>query len=378
MRDIPMLQLSAFVLLAGGLAVGGWRSWHESHDPMLTAAGTGNVAQIELLTTADKASWVRAQVYSFNYAHQGQYQVIAKYVDSREAMQRVLAGAEHPVLWSPESPVWIVRANDIWRAKTRHDLVPMEDFSAFRVFLRSPLVFLTTREKAAYLRPHLGGTHPWTSVYDICSGSIPWHGKLRFAVADPLLSNSGDAGVGMMLTEYASTHPSSGSLVDIAATPGFGDYLSTIGTGLARSLPSKSTADLTDAYVSNPSTCDFIVTYENLAFEAARRNHDLAVIYPAPTTVAEQSVAIVDARWVSAAQRQGADEFMTYVSRPESIESGLKYDMRSAVPGAGDQVETRLAGYGGQGFQATFMTEEEPPYLAVNAAAAQWHKHVGG
>ena len=180
MRDIPVLKLSAIVLLAG-LAVGGWRSWHLGHDGRPLAGGNEGVARLELLTTADKASWIRAQVYSFNYQNQGRYQITVKYLDSREAMQKVINGTEQPVLWSPESPVWINRANDVWRANTHHGLVAMDDFSSFRVFLRSPLVFLTTRDKAVSLRPYLGSANPWTSVHDMCDGriSLPF-GKLRY------------------------------------------------------------------------------------------------------------------------------------------------------------------------------------------------------
>ena len=378
MRDI-VLKLSVIVLLAG-LTVGGWRSWHLSHDGQPLAGGMEGVARMELLTTADKASWVRAQVYSFNYQHQNQYQITVKYLDSREAMQKVIAGAEKPTLWSPESPVWITRANDVWKGQNKHDLVAMDDFSAFRVFLRSPLVFLTTRDKADVLRPYLSGSKPWTSVHDICSGkiSLPF-GKLRYSVADPIQSNSGAASVGMMLQEFEAAHDGAGNLQDIASQPKFADFIGTIESGaVVDSASRKGTGALADEYEHNPQSRDFIVTYENLAYAAAKRNPNFVVIYPSPTTVAEQSVAILNGPWVTPAQRQGADAFMTYVSRPESIKSGLKYTMRSAVSGAGADVEQRLSALRSRGFQASFVTEEAPPYLAINIAAAQWHKRVAG
>jgi len=376
MRDM-MLKLSAIVLLAG-LAVGGWRSWHLSHDGhSLTGANEG-VADIELLTTADKASWVRAQSYKFNYLHQGQYQILLKYLDSREAMQKVIAGAEKPVLWSPESPMWISRANDVWREHSSRDLVAMDDFSSFRVLLRSPLVFLTTRDKAAYLRPYLGGAKPWTNIHDICNGRIQLpHGPLRFSVADPLQSNSGAASVGMMLTEFAASQPSSTSILNVAGEPEFADFLSTIARNAVVDPSSKlGTGALADAYEHHPDSYDFIVTYENLAYKAARRNPNLVVIYPSPTTVAQTSMSIVDGPWVSPAQRKGANAFMTFVSRRESIELGEKYMMRSAISGTGASVEDRLTDARNTGFEASFTSEDGPPYAAVNVAAAQWRKCV--
>jgi len=374
MRDM-VLKLSVIVLLAG-LAVGGWRSWHLSHDGRSPAGANEGVADVELLTTADKASWVRAQVYSFNYLHQGQYQILLKYLDSREAMHKVIAGAEKPVLWSPESPLWINRANDVWRGHSGHDLVAMDDISSFRVLLRSPLVFLTTREKAAYLRPYLGGAKPWTNIHDICTGriSLP-QGPLRFSVADPLRSNSGAASVGMMLTEFTASHPSSTSILNVAGEPQFADFVSTIARNAIVDVSSRQgTGALADAYAHDPGSRDFIVTYENLAFSASRRNPNLVVIYPSPTTVAELSVSVVDGPWVSPAQREGANAFMTYVSGRESIKSGEKYMMRSAVAGTGPSVEDRLADARNRGFEASFVSEEGPPYAAINVAAAQWLK----
>jgi hypothetical protein len=377
MRDIPVAKLSAFLVLIG-LVIGGWRSWHVRHDGR-PLAGMDSAAHIELLTTADKASWVRAQAYSFNYLHQGQYQITVKYLDSREAMLKVIAGAEKPVLWSPESPVWISRANDIWRKKSGHDLVAMDDFSTFRVFLKSPLVFLTTRKRAEFLRRYLAGDHPWTSIHEMCTGRIDMPGgRLRFSVADPLLSNSGAAAVDMMLTEYAAQHHESGSLEGVAGSSGFASFLDGLRSGVVSGRSANvGTADLANDYIAHPDSRDFIVTYENLAFEAARRNPDLEVIYPSPTMVAEQSVGIAQASWVTPAQRAGADAFMAYVSRPESIKSGLKYDMRSAVTSTGSDLEARLAAANKQGFQSTFTTEEPAPYAAVNIAAAQWLKQVG-
>jgi len=78
-----------------------------------------------------------------------------------------------------------------------------------------------------------------------------------------------------------------------------------------------------------------------------------------------------------AGAKAGAAAFMAYISRPDSLNSGQKYDLRSALPGVDAGLESRLASHSDQGFQSTYTTEEPAPYQAVNTAAAQWLKHIG-
>jgi len=371
MRDMPILRLSVLVLIVG-FAVGGWRSWHSPHTDHLLPGD--NLTRIELLTTADKANWVRSQVFTFNEINYKKYQVTVHYVDSRAAMEKVLDGSEQPVLWSPESPTWIARANDVWQQRKGGPLVQVDDYTSYRVFLRSPLVFLTTHEKAGYLRRYLSGSRPWASLHDMSSGDLrpPW-GRLRFSISDPLRSNSGMASLGMILVEYTRDH--GGSLTGVASTPQFGAYLAKLNRGLVFDEPCRQgTAALAAAYVRDVESRDVIVTYENIALSAARWNKTLEVIYPNPTETADLSVCIVNGSWVTPQQRVGAQAFMAYISRPESLQLGLRYNMRPAVPESATTMETRLAHYQSQGFQQTYTTVEPPPYDALNIAAGQWNR----
>src|SRR5258708_36190810 len=132
MRDMPIIKLSIFIVVVG-VAIGGWRLWQAQHITRALAASGDSIARIELLTTADKASWVRSQVYLFNYNNYKRWHVAERYVDSRAAMEQMLAGAEKPVLWSPESPIWIARACEVWRRHHIGGLVQMDDSSSCRV-----------------------------------------------------------------------------------------------------------------------------------------------------------------------------------------------------------------------------------------------------
>ena len=208
------IYISIAVMLLVAFAIGGWRSRH-------AYSGSGDsIVNLTLLTTEDKAGWVRAEVYRFNYENNKKYHVTFAYADARSAMQSILNGAQKPVLWSPDNPMWVAQASNVWRRQHGAALVDLQDPSSYRVFLRTPIVFLTTKDKAEYLRGQLGGPNPWRGVHDLSMGrrEAPW-GKVRFAHADPLVSNTGMLTLGMMLNEYARENNGSGDMLQDGRTP---------------------------------------------------------------------------------------------------------------------------------------------------------------
>lgn len=376
MRDLPFSRIIT-IILAAGFAVGGWRSWHAWHDGRPLAGSGEDIAQIELLTTQDKDNWIRSQIYPFNDENFKKYHIVAKYKDSREAMTSLINNKAHPVLWSPDSPMWITRAADVW-PQGKGQIVNVNDPQSFRVFLRTPVVFLTTRARAAFLRPALGGQHPWAAIHDFGTGRVtaPW-GKVRFRHADPLTSNSGTLSLGMMLAEYVRDHAPSRPITQVAQSPEFGRFLAeTEQAAVYDPACALGSAAVAREFTADPASCDFIVTYENLALSAAKSRPDLVVIYPSPTMVAEQALCLLNADWISPQQRTGAQAFMEYVSRPKALQDGLKYDMRPALQDSSATLDATLGQMGPQGFQSMFIQQSTPPYDALNAAAAQWNKRV--
>ena len=376
MRDLPFSRIIA-IILAAGFAVGGWRSWHAWHDGRPLAGSGEGIAHIELLTTQEKDNWIRSQIYSFNLENFKKYQIVAAYKDSRKAMTAIINNKQHPVLWSPDSPIWITRASDVW-PRDKAQLVNVNDPQSFRVFLKTPVVFLTTRPRAVFLRQALSSQHPWSAIHDFGTGRVtaPW-GKVRWRHADPLASNSGTLTLGMMLAEYGRDHAPAKSITEVAQSDDFGRFLQE--TEEAASYDpacALGSAAVAREFAADPSTCDFIVTYENLALAAAAKESNLVVIYPNPTMVAEQSLCLLNADWVSSGQRAGAQAFMDYISRPKALQDGLKYNMRPALQESATTLDTTLSQRSGQGFQSMFIQQSTPPYDALNAAADQWNKRV--
>jgi Ca-activated chloride channel family protein len=339
---------------------------------------SGGVVEIPFVITAAKKDWVGEQVDRFNSINQDKWRIVTKPVPSREAMHGILAGNIKPVMWSPGSPVWPARLAEAYSQQQNKTILDLSDPNAYRVFLRSPLVFLTTRRKAPFLRPLLGGTDPWGALRQLSTGQrkTPW-GGFRFSHADPLTSSSGVMTMGLILFDYAQKTGQTDSLAQVAVSKPFITYMRELDRSLVYDKPAREgTTKLTNAFLEDSGRYDVITAYESAALAAAPRNPDIAVIYPNPTAVSEHAVTLLNAEWVSEEQRQGALAFLQFLGSKESLQGGLKYYFRPAQSGSSLSLAPVLSRYNAQGFKDSFATVELPPYEALNAASYQWHNQV--
>lgn len=217
-------KLVVFILTVG-VAMGGWRWWQKQQTPgsgstprvatpgkstpgtTIQDAPPTTVADNEILfvITPAKKGWVTDQIKAFNGQSAGKYKVVTSPAPSREGMHAILNGKLKPVLWSPGSPMWPQRLGEVWKARTAGTIVDMNDPNGHRAFLRTPLVFLTTKQKAKFLRPLLSGPQAWTNLRELSLGKrrAPW-GKFKFSHADPLTSSSGTMTLGLIMVDYAN------------------------------------------------------------------------------------------------------------------------------------------------------------------------------
>jgi ABC-type sulfate transport system substrate-binding protein len=182
----------------------------------------------------------------------------------------------------------------------------------------------------------------------------------------------------LILNEYATDRGQTANLESVAKSEAFGQYLAQVEGGLKRTSASKSgTYELTRSYVDDQTTADFIVTTESAALGAAVTNPNLAVIYPDPTAVTEESVCIVDGPWMTPEREQGATEFMQYISQSDATKSGIKLYLRPAGNIDDTDYSPKLVEHSAQGFSPTYASIELPPYPILNAALFEWAKDVG-
>lgn len=358
--------LIAIVVLIAGFAIGGWRAWKQV---VASAAGTAinNDVTVPLLTTQAKAVFIRRQVEAYNAQHSN-VQIVLKYVEARDAMSAIIYNKEHPLLWYPDSPVWIERVNDLWSAGHGKRLIDTGRPSDFRVTMRSPLVFLTTQSKAQFLRPQLSGPNPWHTIGRLSRGEIrtPW-GGFRLAHADPLDSNSGILTLALAASEYSSDLT---SRPELAVSSGFFDYLSDIEHGASTNY--HSVFDLTEKYTNDHNMADLVVTDESAAIEAIQHNPDFAVIYPSPTMVEEETVCVVDGPWSTPAQLDDARDFVAFLGGDRATHDAAFYHMRPPDDAEEATIDQAFNKASVQGVRQSYVTVGLPPYQVLNSLAYSW------
>ena len=384
----PIGKLIAFILVLG-LAAGVYRWWETQHSPGTPGAsatvpgfggllGGGGVGEIEFLTTATKSGWVTTEADKFNSANNGKYKVTVKLIESRDAMNAILYGKDKPTIWSPSSPIWINRLITVWGDKHNgQHIAATDDQSDYQVYFKSPIVFITTQPKAAFLKPILTSPNCWDNVRELSLGhkKVPW-GTFKFSHADPLNANSGMLTMSLILTEYAKKTNQFGDLATVAGSSDFASYLVQLDKAFVNDASVKGSGSLEKAFSDNPSSRDFITAYESAALEAVKNNSGLAVIYPNPTAVADQSAAILSAPWVTPEKKEGAQAFLKFLGTAESLQDAAKYHFRPASSGTNSSVLTDLSNQASHGFQQSYAAIELPPYNALNEAANVWRTRV--
>lgn len=391
------LGKALILIIVAGIAIGGWRAWNSRTGsgtgsalklPKLPGLGDGSHtttagndepvgdSEVLLVTSASKKGWLIDEIDKFNAQNNGT-RIKTKFLETREAMHAILEGKVQPALWCPSSVIWTGRLEEAWREKQSNAILTTSDPSMYRVVFRTPLVFLTTKQKAAFLRPLLRSPRCWDHIAELGSGQrkTPW-GRFKWSHADPLNANSGIMTLGLILADYADQTGQSGDLEELANGSSFRARMLSVESGLVYDLPAQGgSSALTKAFVKDTSRYDAITAYENSALEAAVQNPNLAVIYPNPTAISENVVALTDSGWLSDKQREGAKAFIKFLSSEQSLRDGLSYYLRPAQGSGNLSLASQLSAHKSQGFQQSFSLVELPPYTALNSAAFSWRVH---
>ena len=389
MKLKPLGKLTLLILVLG-LAFGGYRFWSQArgaansgHSPTSTASRSDDSAngsasdgannngdqavsdgEIQIISSNTKKGWLADQIAAFNAKQGGGVKVVSKAVETREAMTGILNGQYKPALWSPSSVIWADRLGEVWQQKTRQSLLDTGDVNSYRQIFKSPIVFLTTREKAKFLRPLLEN-NAWANIRKISDGKIRVpYGAFKWAHADPLNANSGMLTMALILSDYARKNGKSGSIGQVAKSRDFADYLGALDKNFVYDDAVKQgSSALVKSFAADPSRYDFVTAYESAALDQIIRNPDLVAIYPSPTVNSEQAVAALDWPDLSDVQRQAARDFLQFLASKSSVEAGFKEYFRAA---RGDN--SAISRYKSAGLQSSYDAIEVPPYLALNDA----------
>lgn len=399
----PIGRLILFLLVAG-LAFGGWQLYQRNggkppsialpstktstenspEDDKKTGSGTGasggSKPSLTLITSATKKGWLEAQVERFNAEKGGNVRI--KYIETRDALQAILNGKQKPTLWSPSAPLWATRLSEKWAEDHGGDaLVNDSDPNSYRVYLRTPIVFVTTKQKAGYLRPLLSGPNAWSNLADLSAGKKKLPGASRgfvWAHADPIKANSGFLTLGLLLDAYVQSTNGAVSAEQAASSGGFAAYLRKVEANMPMDAAVRGgSSTLMKAFLANPNRYDVITAYESAALEAAVKDPNIAVLYPNPTVVSEQAVVLIGGDWVTPDQKDQAAELLTFLGSEDSLRDGVNTHFRPTRQSASVSLSPEIARRRAQGFQQTFTSVEVPSYEALNTATALWNKAIG-
>lgn len=336
-------------------------------------AGSGDIL---VSTTGTKQKWLQAEIGKFNAQSQGGKATL-QLTESRESMQAILNGKLKPTLWSPSSPVWTWRLAEVW--PQTHGGAHVADPSSsqtYRLLFKSPLVFVTTKQKADFLRPLLSGPAPWEAVRQLSLGKrrTPW-GSFGFAYADPINASSGTLTMALIITEFAREHGGANDLSAAVKTPAFAAYLGQIDHSYVHDASVAKSSALEQSFTASPGRRDFITAYENAALAAVEANPDLVMIYPSPTTNADQGIILLSAPWVNDSQKATGIAFLDFLSKPEALDDGVQYYFRPYQNGS-QTLSARLGPAARTQFQASPTMVDLPPYDTLNDAASQWRAQM--
>jgi hypothetical protein len=350
----------------GGNSTGGTETSTQS------GPATVGANELQIVTSASKRGWLNEQIDKFNA--QSDVKLVPKLVETREAMQQIIAGRIKPALWSPSSVIWADRLAEVMEQKTGSSPLDTGDPNSYRSVLKTPIVFLTTKENARVLRPLLSSRACWTNVQKLSNGGIAFPGGFKWAHADPLNANSGMLTLALIVADYASRTGQGGSIQNVANSAAFITYLKSLESKIVyNTAVQKGSSALVKSFVEDPSRYSFITAYEASAFEAIAQNPDLAVIYPNPTANAENAVAFLNWPDLSPAQKTAGQAFLKFVGSPASTQEGLKEHFR---PLRGASLDQDISSLSGNGFQSNYSAIELPPYSVLNGVAFKWRQEV--
>ena len=299
----------------------------------------GEKTRVRLLYSTEKAAWLEEAVKSFESKEPTVgVELVAK--GSLEAVEAILEGQEKPTIWSPADFVAIQLLADDWKTKHAGSQIIGSGAHAPQPLVLTPLVFAAWEDRGKVLDTDGKGI-PWSRIRDAVAADEGWPGIggdsswgfVKLGHTDPTLSNSGLQA--LLLMAHAFHGKRSGLEVADVIDTKFQEFLQTIEKGVPKFGKSTGTF-MTDMVLYGPSKFDVVVSYENLAIQhipnARGRWGNLRVYYPEQTMWSSHPAALLEADWVSAAQKAAAEKLMTYLRSKPVQQAALSHGFRPSDP----------------------------------------------
>jgi Ca-activated chloride channel homolog len=304
------------------------------------ASSTPPTLEVVFASSDGKKEWVDDAIRAFNAQKlevQGQRVVVkAQHMRSGESRQAILAGREKPTIWGPAGKSWIELINQDWQLKERSPFV-----AEVRDTVNTALVIATWEPMARALgwpdKP-IG----WADLHRVTADPRGWGafghpewGAFKFGHSHPDYSNSA------MLSVLSLIHAAAGKTSRLTAedmkNPRVIDWVRDIERAVVHY--GESSSWLTEKLCQRgPAYLSAVTLYESSVVKANDKCRDkpfpLVALYPKEGTYWETHPAgIVQAAWVSEAQKEGARLFLDFLVAPAQQAKAPRFGFRPALAG---------------------------------------------
>jgi ABC-type Fe3+ transport system substrate-binding protein len=347
---------------------------------------------ISLLYSTEKEGWLQEVVTNFEATEptiDGRpIEITLEKMGSREIYLSVLDDSRQPEIISPASSLQVALLESLSPAKFGSAVVRAADETMCRPVVQTPLVLVAWQERASVLWLNDPGPALWRDLHDVLVAPDGWAeygqpewGFVKFGHTDPLRSNSGFMALLLMTYDYFGKDSGLTS-ADILGNSDYQQWLLEVENSISEF------GDSTGTYMQNivaygPSRYDLVAVYEATAIEQAEnavgRYGELRLFYPPTTVMSDHPFCVLEAEWVTAEERQAAQQFIGYLtSRPAQELALVKYGFRpgdATIPL--DLTGSPFTRYTGFGLQTTLPPEVEvPPGDVLDTLLNFWQRNV--
>lgn len=311
------------------IAMGGGSDETNTPTPEASASGSaakpgpaGPSVEITISSSDGKKEWMEDVIAAFhatNASVSGKpVRVKVIHMKSGESMQKILDGKEKPTLWSPAGGAWIELINQTWQTRSGKPFVRES-----KPTVTSGLVIAMWEPMARALgwpdKP-IG----WTDIFRVAADPKGWAslghpewGPFRFGHAHPDFSTS--AMLSVVSSVYAAAGKTKGLTPDDLKDPKVIDKVKTLERSIVHY--GESAGWLTEklctkgpAYLSAVTLYEANVVKANDKFKS-QMPFKLVAIYPKEGTFWENHpTGIVEGDWVTAEQREAAQQFLAFMT----------------------------------------------------------------
>ncbi len=304
----------------------------------------GEKITVSIVYGSEKKEWLEPLVQQYNDARNetsdGKIIVVeATAMGSIESVRGIIDGTLQPTVWSPASSVYIPVANSEWKKAHADDLVT----GSPNDLVLSPVVIAMWRPMAQALGwpdKALG----WQDIAQVATSEEGWAayehpewGIFKFGHTHPSYSNSGI--VSIIAETYAGLGKQRGLTENDLKSPELKEFMTNVESSVIHY--GTSTGFFGERmFERGPSYLSAAVLYENLivAQETKRISGQssqipVVAIYPKEGTFwSNHPYAILNAVWVTPAQKEAAQLFETFLlDKPQQLKA-LEYGFRPADP----------------------------------------------